>query len=88
MALTDFTITVADAGRVLGLPDGYLVNLVMTQGPVNETPSFVEGKQKFTSGYFVLRGSRDWRDYHALIPSAGACQSSGRVRPRTGKRDR
>jgi hypothetical protein len=62
MVLTDFTITAADVGRALGVPDGYLVNLVMTQGPAHETPSVDEGKQKLTSGYFVLRGSRDWRD--------------------------
>ena len=59
IALTDFTITAADVGRAPGVPDGYLVNLVMTQGPVDETPSLDEGKQKFTSAYFVLRGSRD-----------------------------
>jgi hypothetical protein len=57
--VTDFTIIAADVGRALGVPDGYLVNLAMTQGPAHETPSLDEGKQKFTSGYFVLRGSRD-----------------------------
>jgi hypothetical protein len=38
MVLTDFTITAADVGRALGVPDGYLVNLAMTQGPAYETP--------------------------------------------------
>jgi hypothetical protein len=71
MALTDFTITAADVGRVLGVPDGYLVNLAMTQGPAYETPSFDESKQKFTSGYFVLRGSRDWRDLVCVSPVCG-----------------
>ena len=70
MALTDFTITAADVGRVLGVPDGYLVNLAMIQGPVNETPSF-EGKQKLTSNYFVLRGSRDWCDLVCVSPVYG-----------------
>jgi hypothetical protein len=70
MALTDFTITAADVGRVLGVPDGYLVNLAMIQGPVNETPSF-EGKQKLTSSYFVLRGSRDWCDLVCVSPVYG-----------------
>jgi hypothetical protein len=68
MVLTDFTITAADVGRALGVPDGYLVNLAMTQGPAHETPSLDEGKQKFTSGYFVLRGSRDWRDLVCVSP--------------------
>jgi hypothetical protein len=43
----------------------------MVQGPVNETPSFDEGKQKVTSGYFVLRGSRDWRDLVCVSPVSG-----------------
>jgi hypothetical protein len=56
---------------VLGVPDGYLVSLAMTHGPVNETPSFDEGKRKFTSGYFVLRGSRDWCDLVCVSPVCG-----------------
>jgi hypothetical protein len=71
MALTDFTVTAADVGRVLGVPDAYLVNLAMTQGPGNETTSFDEGKPKFASGYFVLRGSRDWRDLVCVSPISG-----------------
>ena len=71
MVLTDFTITAADVGRALGVPDGYLVNFVMTQGPAYETPSVDEGKQKLTSGYFVLRGSRDWRDLVCVSPVNG-----------------
>jgi hypothetical protein len=71
MVLTDFTITAADVGRALGVPDGYLVNFVMTQGPAYETPSVDEGNQKFASGYFVLRGSRDWRDLVCVSPVCG-----------------
>jgi hypothetical protein len=71
MVLTDVTITAADVGRLLGVPDGYLVNLAMTQGPGNQTLSFDEGKQKFSSGYFVLRGSRDWRDLVCVSPVCG-----------------
>lgn len=67
MALTDFTITASDVGRLLGVPDGYLVNLAMIQGPVN----FCEGKRKFNSGYFVLRGSRDWCDLVCVSPVCG-----------------
>jgi hypothetical protein len=51
MVLTDFTITAADVGRALGVPDGYLVNLVMTQGPAYETPS-VRGQGKIRLGLF------------------------------------
>ena len=71
MALTDFTITAADVGRLLGVPDGYLVNLAMIQGPVTEPPSFDEVKQKLDSGHFVLRGSRDWGDLVCVSPVSG-----------------
>ncbi len=71
MVLTDFTITAADVGRALGVANGYLVNLAMTQGPAYETPSLAEGKQKLTSGYFVLRGSRDWCDLVCVSPLCG-----------------
>ena len=71
MALTDFTITAADVGRLLGAPDGYLVNLAMIQGPAKEPPSFDGVKQKLASGHFVLRGSRDWCDLVCVSPVYG-----------------
>jgi hypothetical protein len=71
MALTDFTITAADVGRLLGAPDGYLVNLAMIQGPANEPRSFDEVKQKLGSGHFVLRGSRDWCDLVCVSAAYG-----------------
>ena len=76
MVLTDFTITVADVGRALGVPDGYLINLAMTQGPTYETPSVDKGKQKFNSDHFVLRGSRDWRDLVCVSPACGGYAES------------
>jgi len=33
MATTEYTITDADVGRVLDIPDGYLVNLTQTPRP-------------------------------------------------------
>ena len=63
MAVTNFTITDADVGRSLGIPDGYLVSLSMSQPPsAYEVPSFNEGRQCWVAGRFVLRGSRDFRD--------------------------
>ena len=45
---------------------------------VNETPSFDEGKRKFTSGYFVLRGSRDWCDLVCVSRSVAAATQEWR----------
>ncbi len=44
----------------------------MTTPPVYEQPSFDEGKQKFTAGYFVLRGSGDYRDAICIQPTTNA----------------
>jgi hypothetical protein len=46
MALTDFTISDADVGRVLPISDGFLVNLSRTQAPTSyEVPDWDEGRQ-------------------------------------------
>jgi hypothetical protein len=39
--------------------------------PVYEVPSFDEGKQIWTAGYFVLRGSGDNRDAVCINPAGG-----------------
>jgi hypothetical protein len=39
-----------DAGRVLGVPDGYLITLTMTTGAVHEVPDHNPAKQHFKSG--------------------------------------
>jgi hypothetical protein len=79
MTTTTFTVTDADVGQVLGVPDGYLTDLTMTTPPpVYETPSFDEGRQVWTAGYFVLRGSNDVRDIVSISPqtNGGAfCQT-------------
>jgi hypothetical protein len=64
IATTNYLITDADVGRVLPITDGFLTNLTMTAPPPGyEVPSFDEGKQIWTAGYFVLRaGSKScWR---------------------------
>jgi hypothetical protein len=72
MATTDFVLTDADVGRALGVPDGYLVSLSMTQsGGFDGSPRFDEGKQIWISGYFVLRGSLDLRDLICVSPQSG-----------------
>jgi hypothetical protein len=77
--LTDFTLTDADAGRDLGVPDSFLVNLTMVTPPVWEQPDFDPGKQRYTAGFFVLRGSKAFRDSICVGPSAngGAFQHWG-----------
>lgn len=62
MTTTSLTITEANIGEMIGPPDGFLVNLTMTTGPVHETARWDEGRQKWLSAYFVLRGSHDLRD--------------------------
>jgi hypothetical protein len=72
MANFDFTITDADMGRSLGVPDGYLVTLIRTKATTagtNEMPQFSEATQNWKAGYFVLRGSRDNRNLFAIAPS-------------------
>jgi hypothetical protein len=64
MATFDFTVTEANIGQVIGPADGFLVNLTMTTPPVHEVPRWNEGSQKWVSGYFVLRGSSDIRDFY------------------------
>ena len=39
MTTTSLTITEANIGEMIGPPDGFLVNLTMTTGPVHETGS-------------------------------------------------
>ena len=69
MAMTDFTITDADVGKVLPITDGFLVNLSLTAPPVHDgPPRWNEGSQKWVSGYFVLRGSGDIRNLNARRP--------------------
>ena len=51
MAMTDFTITDADVGKVLPITDGFLVNLSLTAPPVHDgPPRWNEGSQKWVSG--------------------------------------
>jgi hypothetical protein len=62
MALTEYTITDADIGRVLPVADGFVVNLKRTKAGPYDPPAFSEAKQQWTTGRFVLRGSRDFRN--------------------------
>ena len=84
IATTNYVITDADVGRVLPITDGFLTNLTMTAPPpVYEVPSFDEGKQIWTAGYFVLRGSGDYRDTVCINPRAAAASLNGRNRTPT-----
>lgn len=84
IATTNYVITDADVGRVLPITDGFLTNLTMTAPPpVHEVPSFDEGKQIWTAGYFVLRGSGDIATPSASTPRAAAASLNGRNRTPT-----
>ena len=62
MALTEYTLTDQDVGRVLPITDGYLVSLSRVAPPIYETPRWNEGSRKWVAGYLELRGSNDHRD--------------------------
>jgi hypothetical protein len=62
MATFNFTLTDADMGRVLTPADGFVVKLRRTKAGPFDPPSFSEATQQFTTGRFVLRGSRDFRN--------------------------
>jgi hypothetical protein len=64
----DFQISDADVGRNLGVADGFLINLIMTQPPtVYETPDHNPATQQFKSGYFTLRGSGDTQNLYCSL---------------------
>jgi hypothetical protein len=72
IATFDFTITEVDAGRVLGVPDGFLTALTMTTGAVHVVPDYNPATQQFTSGYLTLLGSRDVRNLMNVQPASNA----------------
>ena len=53
MARTSYTLDELTVGQTLTPENGFVTDLSMTTPPVNETPSFDEGKQKITAGYFA-----------------------------------
>jgi hypothetical protein len=71
MATFDFTLTDADMGRVLTPADGFVVKLRRTKVGPYDPPSFSEAKQQFTTGRFVLRGSRDFRNLVCIDTGSG-----------------
>jgi hypothetical protein len=69
MAVTDYTITEANIGEVIGPADGYLVNLSMTTPPVaHEVPGHSPVTQRFTSGYLTLQSERGLRPLINVSP--------------------
>jgi hypothetical protein len=67
--MTTVTITDADIGSTIGALDGLLTSVRMAVPPsVYEVPDFDQGRQCFTSGVFVLRGSNDARDLVCVSP--------------------
>jgi len=60
MAMTNITITDADVGRVLPVPDGFLVNLSRTKPPSGYgIPDGDVVNQPWSNAYLTLKGSGD-----------------------------
>jgi hypothetical protein len=53
-------------GATIGPVDGFVVSLKRTKAGPFDPPSFDESRQQFTSGRFVLRGSRDFRNLFCI----------------------
>jgi hypothetical protein len=68
MAQTTYTLTEADIGAILPVPNGYLVSLIKTQVGIREEPEFSAALQQWKRGYFVLRASLDHRNLIAIGP--------------------
>ena len=69
MALTEYQITDADVGRVLGVPDGYLVSLSRTVAPpVYEIPDGDVSRQVWKNAYLTLKGSGDFQPIYCNNP--------------------
>jgi hypothetical protein len=64
MATFDFTLTDADIGTVLPVPNGFLVSLIKTQAPppgAGELPQWDAGRMRWKAGRFALKASGDHR---------------------------
>jgi hypothetical protein len=62
MATTEFTLTDADVGKIIGPSGGFLVNLSRVSAGPFDPPSFDPGKRIWTAGRLVLKGTLDHRD--------------------------
>jgi hypothetical protein len=71
VALSEYTITDADVGRVLTPADGFLVTLRMTTPPAAyETPEGDDFTGIWRRGYLQLRASGDHKDLFCASPSS------------------
>lgn len=72
MALTELVIDETYVGQVIGPPDAFLVNLTMTTRPAGyEIPQWDEGRMRWLTSYFVLKGTGDTRDIFSACPEQG-----------------
>jgi hypothetical protein len=75
--LFDFTLTEANVGEMISPPDAFLVSLTMATSPIYETPTFDEGQQIWTRGYFCLKRERDIRNLVCLDARNGGAFGGG-----------
>jgi hypothetical protein len=72
LATTDFQITEANIGEMIGPQDGFLVALSRTRPHVHDgAPRWSASRLRWLSGYFVLKGTRDARNLISIDPSNG-----------------
>jgi hypothetical protein len=70
IATTDLVIDDTMVGQIIGPADGFLASLVVTTPPPKyEVAEWDEGRRCWRRGYFVLRGSGDFRDLFCANPS-------------------
>jgi hypothetical protein len=73
VATFDFTLTDQDAGRVLGVRDGFLTDLIMTASAVHEVPDFDPSKRHFTPRHLTpLRLPRSAESRQRLAADHGS----------------
>jgi hypothetical protein len=69
MASTTITITAADVDRRIGPVDGYVVGLIITEGPIPQVPDWNPGWGKFgrpKTNFLMLMGTGDPRPIYNI----------------------
>ena len=77
MATFDFVIDETFMGTTIGPVDGFVVSLKRTKAGPFDPPAFDEGKQRWTNGRFVLRGSREFRNLVCIDTQSGGGANGG-----------
>jgi hypothetical protein len=68
VATFNYQFSDANVGEMIGPPDGFLVDLAMTQGAQYEQPDWDPGRLRWKTAYLVLRGQHDLKDLVCVSP--------------------